>query len=94
MTWQDDHNGRVAEFPEPIRVAHRHSSGHRAEVLQSSLCGCFYCGATFAPDKIAEWIDSDQTALCPHCGIDSVIPAASGFELTPEFLASMKAHWF
>jgi hypothetical protein len=28
--------------------------------------------------EIEEWIDGGQTALCPHCGIDSVLPVIDG----------------
>jgi hypothetical protein len=35
-----------------------------------------------------------QTAICPRCGIDSVIGDESGYPVTREFLAAMKAHWF
>ncbi len=94
MTWQDDHNRRVATFPSDVRTAHTHSSRHRDQILHSAVCGCFYCCGMFAPDKIEEWIDDSQTALCPLCGIDSVIPDASGFPITAQFLAAMKAHWF
>ena len=83
--------------PDILR-AHRHSSRHRAEVFASAACGCFYCGATFPPAAIAEWVDEweeiGQTALCPQCGIDSVIGSESGYPLTPEFLAAMHQHWF
>ncbi len=58
----------------------------------------FYCTATFLPADVREWTDGSegvgQTALCPRCGIDSVIGSASGYPLTAEFLAAMKAHWF
>ena len=33
-------------------------------------------------------------ALCPSCGIDSVIGDASGFPITEEFLVAMEARWF
>ena len=33
-------------------------------------------------------------ALCPACGIDSVLGSASGFPVTPEFLGRMNACWF
>ena len=80
-------------------AAHRHSIRHHDEVMRSESCGCFYCGGVFAPTKIKEWVDdgessSDKTALCPHCGIDSVIGSASGFPITPEFLKRMNKHWF
>jgi hypothetical protein len=99
MTWQNDYNARVAEFPPSIRDAHTHSIDHRSEIEASDLCGCFYCCATFKPAEISEWIDEDergvgQTALCARCGIDSVIGSRSGFPITMEFLTQMKRHWF
>lgn len=79
--------------------AHQYSSGHRQQIEASELCGCFYCLATFPPAVIEEWIDevderTGQTALCPRCGIDSVIGSKAGFPLTKEFLTSMQKHWF
>ena len=37
--------------------AHRHSSGHREEVLSSDRCGCFYCTAIFPPTDIVDWVE-------------------------------------
>lgn len=94
MSWEEEHQARVAKFPEPIREAHRHSSGHREELLASAQCGCFYCEAIYSPSEVSEWIDDGQTALCARCGIDSVIGAESGFPITAVFLAEMNRHWF
>lgn len=79
---------------EELKSAHKHSSNHRAEILASVRCGCFYCLAIFSPSEISEWIDNRQTALCPRCPVDSVIGDASGFPITKEFLEQMHAHWF
>ncbi len=65
--------------------AHRHSIHHRREVLQSELCGCFYCLRWLAPTQIEEWVDGGQTALCPYCGIDAVLGSASGMDLSEKF---------
>jgi hypothetical protein len=81
-------------FDPPQVKAHEHCSLHRAEVEISSLCGCFYCFATFLPSEISQWIDEGQTALCPKCEIDTVIGTASGFPMTREFLTRMHEHWF
>ena len=79
--------------PDVIK-AHRHSSRHRAEVLASDQCGCFYCCLVFAPSEIQEWVDVwegvGQTALRPHCEIDSVIGSESGYPVTIDFLSQMK----
>jgi hypothetical protein len=99
MNWQEDHNRRVASFPADVQPAHKHSINHRAEVEGSTLCGCFHCGAKFRPTEIVEWVDANregegQTALCPKCGIDSVIGDRSGFQIADGRLSAMKAHWF
>lgn len=73
---------------------HRFSIRHRTQLEASDRCGCFYCLAVFSPSDIVTWIDGDDTALCPTCGIDSVIGSASGLPITPEFLSKMRAHWF
>ena len=78
-----------------LEDAHQLSSDHRAAVVASKLCGCFYCVSTFDPSFIKEWIDNDQTALCPKCGIDSVLPESDTYNiLDVEFLHDMNEHWF
>ena len=81
-------------------VAHRFSSGHMETLKKDRVCGCFYCLRIFNPSEIEEWIiddnpiDKDGTAICPHCGIDSVIGESSGFPITTDFLRGMKKCWF
>lgn len=82
-----------------LHGAHRRSAYHRDDVLASDVCGCFYCCRTFGPGDIREWIDVDdsgvaQTALCPHCGIDSVLGSASGFPTDQDFLSLMRTRYF
>ena len=82
-----------------IHGAHGHSANHREEIMKSKLCGCFFCKKIYEPSKIREWVDEDEkgngtTALCPFCGIDSVIGDASGYEIKSEFLAMMHRSWF
>lgn len=74
--------------------AHKHCRLNRAELEASLFCGCFHCGAIFSPSQIIEWTDDDQTALCPHCPVDSVIGSAAGYPITPEFLKRMHDYWF
>ena len=79
-----------------LKRAHRHAGGHRAELMASDVCGCFYCLAIFPPTAIAGWIGTvdGDTARCPECVIDSVIGSDSGFPITDEFLKAMQRHWF
>lgn len=83
-----------SKMPPDVRDAHKHSSKHRAEILRSDLCGCFYCEKTFEAKEIEDWIDDQKTALCPKCGIDSVIGSASGFPIKKKFLHEMCEYWF
>lgn len=75
--------------------AHRFSSNHKEALLNDDICGCFYCLKIFSPSEITEWIkDVAGTAMCPYCGIDSIIGKSSGYPITKEFLEKMKNHWF
>ena len=79
--------------------AHKLSMMHRGQIMESSLCGCFYCLYIFPKEEIEEWIDSEskpegETALCPKCGIDAVIGDKSGFDISKEFLTHMNLYWF
>jgi len=80
---------------ETLEAAHRHSIDHRDELERSAICGCFYCCRTCSVTEVEDWIDEGGTALCPHCGIDSVIGSASGYPVDqPAFLRAMHARWF
>ena len=77
-----------------VADAHGHSIRHRPEIEASKSCGCFYCLRTFPREEIKSWIRDEGTALCPHCGIDSVIGDASGYEVSKPFLSQMHSAWF
>jgi len=80
-----------------LTAAHDASANHEDVLGRSDVCGCFYCLKTFPPSEIGEWVEEPtggRTAVCPHCGIDSVLGSASGFPLTQEFLEAMCEYWF
>jgi hypothetical protein len=89
---------------EDIIAAHRDSSNHRESVLSSDVCGCFYCLSIYPPSEIRDWVDAKkdetninetgQTALCPRCGIDSVLGSESGYPINRKFLQKMNDYWF
>ncbi|MBV1689930.1 cytoplasmic protein [Novosphingobium sp. G106] len=89
---------RINDFKKnggPVGEAHAHCSENRDELGQSNEAGCFYCCRTYAPALVEEWIDDGATAMCPKCGIDSVIGSASGFPVTElAFLKAMNEAWF
>jgi len=78
-----------------IISAHRFCINNKPMLIKDKKCGCFYCLSIFNPSEILEWIpDTAGTALCPKCGIDSVIGKSSGYPITKEFLAEMNEYWF
>ena len=97
MNWQDEHQQRIALFPENIREAHKFCIRNEAQLLESKRCGCFYCLSIFSPSEIFEWIDEangTRTALCPKCSIDSVLGDKSGYNISNSFLQRMHQYWF
>jgi hypothetical protein len=90
-----------------VEEAHKLTSMHR-EVIEASIeCVCGDCHSRFPPSDIQEWVDwpqhipdhersnaNGQTAICPHCGVDGVLPDAAGLDLSEEFLARFHEHWF
>ncbi|WHZ02866.1 cytoplasmic protein [Neobacillus sp. YX16] len=77
-----------------FREAQQFTSRHRKDLERDQVCGCFHCLKIFSPAEITEWVDDDDTALCPYCWIDSVIGVSSGFPITDKFLKEMHKMWF
>lgn len=85
------------------------STLNRHAIESSDQVGCFNCERIWDPldFPIKEWIDDrpsrrqpgaglhgNATALCPFCGIDSIIAKLSVGKITVIMLDRMEAHWF
>ena len=81
-------------------LAHKYCSNNKLELETNPKCGCFYCVEVFDSSEITEWLIDDNpadkhgTAVCPKCGIDSVISEGSGYPITEDFLDIMDSIWF
>lgn len=88
------------DIMEDVFEAHKFSNNHMEQLKKDSVCGCFYCCKVYSPSEINEWIIADNdcdrygTAICPYCGVDSVIGESSGFPIKEEFLERMRKRWF
>ena len=71
---------------------HEKSFGNFGAIQKSQKCGCYFCKKIFDASEIEDWT-SDKTALCPYCGIDSVVQDYN-VEITPKLLKKMNAEWF
>ena len=74
------------------------SQWYQCPFVVEGHCGCFYCKSIYSASEVNEWCDNDgrgdKTALCPKCGIDSVLGDATFVELTPELLELVNMLFF
>lgn len=52
------------------------SYANRKALTGIACCGCYHCVTIFDPREIQEYEHDlgGDTAICPYCGIDSVVP--------------------
>ena len=62
--------------------------------MLSNKCYCFYCKKEMEAKEINKYIDNDSTALCPYCGIDSIIPDSIDENINPSTIDEMNKYWF
>ena len=80
---------------EEVKSMHQHATRNRQEIESSKICGCFYCLQTFPPITIEDWCGEGETAICPKCGIDSVLGDAGVVTATEkDVLQQMHRFWF
>jgi hypothetical protein len=72
---------------------HRHTRANRMELEASEVCGCIACERIYFPSEIVRWVD-EETAVCPHCGVDAVVGSASGIPIMPGVLRRAHERWF
>lgn len=71
----------------------RLSLNNKEILSKSKLCGCYHCGHIFPPNEIENYMESqtEQTATCPFCGMDAVIPSTDEFPIREEKLSLLGA---
>lgn len=64
-------------------------------------CICLYCGREYPYTKVSNWVkdEPELTAICPFCGIDSVVPKrvknrVDKFTVTKEIQEAIKKYYF
>ena len=81
-----------------LKAVYSHSIRNEESINNSDFCGCFHCISIFpvADVKLSDLIiekDGHRTAICPICGIDSVL-GDSTVEITAELLEKMNEYYF
>ena len=77
---------------ELLKQLHTYSKNNRELISRSSRCYCFFCKKEIDPEQIEGYVDN--TALCPHCRIDAVIPDGIEFEINEDTVNKMNEYWF
>ena len=81
-----------------LTAVYSHSMRNEESILKSDFCGCFHCISIFPVADVkssAMMVEKDgcKTAICPICGIDSVLGDAS-VEISAEILEMMNEYYF
>ena len=92
-----------------LRELHNKSTMNRHAIESSDQIGCFCCERIWDPLEfpIKNWIDDhpttrqpsagedgNATALCPFCGIDSIVAKLSVGKVTVYMLDQLERYWF
>ena len=74
-----------------------HSVNNEIEIIRSKKCGCYFCKKTYSARKVKDWEQGENgraSAICPECGMSTVIGDASGAPLTKELLEEMNKAFY
>ena len=83
----------MADSP-PIADASEYSIRNRDGLLPGTQAACYHCLNVFPAEEVTEFTDAEETALCPKCGIDAVLPQHAGYSFEKDNLIRMRAFWF
>lgn len=77
-----------------INIAPKLAMHNKDKLSKVSECACYYCCKVFKPSEIKEWVDKNDTALCPYCSVDAVLPVYEDNEKDIIFLTKLHEYWF
>ena len=83
-------DGGFAEPTDPLTQLHDLSFKNRFLMELEGTGSCFDCFSYIKVEEVKRWVDGEQTALCPYCGIDSVLPG----KWDPKTIQAMYDRWF
>ena len=77
-----------------LKKLHTYSVHNRDRIAVSSKCYCFHCKAIMESREILRFADNGQTAICPKCSIDSILPDSIDEPLDKTIIVEMNEYWF
>lgn len=73
---------------------HAYASNNKELIKESEYCYCFHCKKQFESKEVVRYLEGENTALCPHCGIDAIIPNNVDEPIDNELIEGMNKYWF
>lgn len=79
-----------------LDTAHKKAFQNEPLVQIAKDCACFCCLEHFPPSAIYGWVDDKlhRTAMCPKCGIDSVLTEETLDRVPDDFLKALQKVYF
>lgn len=77
-----------------LEQLHTYSTNNRELILRSNRCVCFHCKKEMSPEQIEGYLEGENTALCPYCQVDAILPDAIDHELDDDIIEKMNQYWF
>ena len=71
-----------------LKNATQYSFKNKDKIVKE--CSCYNCFGHFNKEQITQWTDQGQTAICPLCSVDSVLPE----HLDENLLKEINKYWF
>ena len=89
----------MSDIPYKYKKLHQLCLENQELLEKTKNCACFYCLYRFDVSEIEEWIEDEYglSAICPSCGIDTVIPIGieiDGEIITYEEVKMLKKYYF
>lgn len=74
-----------AEIHQNMLIRLHSQTRYNSTKLSKKLIGsCCNCGSKVAVSEIVDWCDSGNTAICPICDVDSIIPGNINLKIINE----------
>lgn len=77
-----------------VKRLHAYSSNNKDLIENSEYCYCFSCKKKIESKEIVRYLENENTALCPYCGMDSIIPDCVDDFIDDKIIDLMHNYWF
>jgi hypothetical protein len=76
-----------------VKEAALYACKNKAKLEESQTCGCYKCFSIMSVSDIKDWTDEGETAICPDCQTDALLPDVL-VPLSEENLRVINKYWF